>query len=199
MVQCRREQGACQRLRTSHVLQVRPQVRRPLKYRGEAVEEERGSAAVVDPTQTRGGQSLRVLAIDDDAHILDLITSALGTLRGYEVVTASHGAEGLELFHRLRPDCVIVDVQMPVMNGFQFLRAIRGDPASAHVPVIILSVRNEEAYQRTAAYSGVDEYMPKPFKLSALCATIERVTQITPEERVRRQQRLADEVEGGAG
>src|SRR5260221_164916 len=122
-----------------------------------------------------------------------------GTLLGYEVVTASHGAEGLELFHRLRPDCVIVDVQMPVMNGFQFLRAIRGDPASAHVPVIILSVRNEEVYQRTAAYSGVDEYMPKPFKLSALCATIERVTQITPEERVRRQQRLADEVEGGAG
>ena len=164
------------------------------------MENERGSAAVANPAQSRRGQSLRVLAIDDDAQILDLISSALGTLRGYEVVTASHGAEGLELFHRLRPDCVIVDVQMPVMNGFQFLRAIRGDPASANVPVIILSVRNEEAYQQTAAYSGVDEYMPKPFKLSVLCATIERVTQITPEERILRQQQLADEAEGdGAG
>jgi DNA-binding response OmpR family regulator len=157
--------------------------------------------AAVAPQDRENGERapLRVLVIDDDAKILDLIKNALGTKRGYEVVTASHGVEGLDQFYRQPPDCVIVDVQMPKLNGFQFLRAIRGDPTSSDVPVIVMSIHDEEAYQRTAAYSGVDEYLPKPFKLSVLYETIERVLRITAEERARRQQRLAGEGTGDGG
>lgn len=135
----------------------------------------------------------RVLAIDDDASILDLIQHALTPQRGYQVTTATNGEQGLELYRRERPDCIIVDVYMPVMDGFKFLRAIRGDGASAHAPVIILSALADGPHELTGALSGVDEYMAKPFKPSALCSAIERVIQITPEERERRLERLAAE------
>src|SRR5262249_20817842 len=129
--------------------------------------------------------------IDDDERILDLIRHALSPERGYEVTTANDGRRGLELFERDRPDCVIVDVYMPVMDGFQFLRALRGDAAATHTPVIILSALADEPPELTGASSGVDEYVPKPFKPSALCASIDRVMRITPEERERRLERLA--------
>ncbi len=173
--------------------------------RGVAVDDERASAERAPATiadDTRNDDTtrpVRVLAMDDDQSIRELFIHALGSMQGYEVVIAADGAEGLQLFYRLRPDCVILDVQMPMMNGFQVLRAIRGDPASANVPVIILSVRAEEAYQRTGAYSGVDEYLPKPFKLNDLRESIARVLRITAEERERRMQRLADAVDGVDG
>jgi two-component system alkaline phosphatase synthesis response regulator PhoP len=132
-----------------------------------------------------------VLAIDDDPTILEVIAHALGTLRGYEVRTAETGAKGLELYHQEPADCVIVDVKMPEMDGFQFLRALRGDPASAQTPVIVLSALTAEPYPETGWLSGADEYMQKPFKPSALCAMVERVLQITPEERAERAKRFA--------
>lgn len=141
---------------------------------------------------------IRVLAIDDEADILDLITCALPRERGYEVCTAGDGAEGLEVYYRERPDCVIVDVAMPKMTGFQFLRALRGDSETAQTPVIILSALDTDAHHETGTLSGVDEYLQKPFKVTQLQATIHRVIGIVAEERARRAQELAREVVGGA-
>jgi DNA-binding response OmpR family regulator len=99
--------------------------------------------------------------------------------------------EGLERFNSEQPDCVIVDVKMPRMDGYQVVRCIRGDLASAHTPLIILSAMNEADDKLTGVLSGVDEYLAKPFKPSVLCATLERVMQITPEQREQRLTRLA--------
>ena len=134
----------------------------------------------------------RVLVIDDDPTILELIRHALGRIDRYEVVTAVNGADGLQSYFDAQPDCVIVDIGMPVMDGFQFVRAIRGHSVSANTPIIVLSALTDDAHQATGALSGVDEYVAKPFKVSVLCAALERALQITPEERERRIQELAE-------
>jgi two-component system alkaline phosphatase synthesis response regulator PhoP len=133
----------------------------------------------------------RVLVIDDDPTLLELMAHALGKMPGYVVFTAVNGADGLARYFEQRPDCVIVDVVMPVMDGYQFLRALRGDRSSAQTPVIILSGKADRPHQETGELSGTDEYMVKPFKPSELCAVIERVMRITPEQRERRLRELA--------
>jgi DNA-binding response OmpR family regulator len=134
----------------------------------------------------------KVLVIDDDRRIVELIRHTVTLLGKYDVLVAYDGVQGLERFQSERPDCVIVDVMMPRMDGFQVVRAIRGDSESAHTPLIILSALSEDVDRQTGEYSGVDEYMTKPFRLSTLCSTLERVMQITPEERERRIEALAE-------
>lgn len=133
----------------------------------------------------------KVLVIDDNPTIVELIRHAVRMQGKYDVVVAYDGEQGLEQFYSERPDCVIVDVRMPNLDGYQVVRCIRGDSESANTPLIILSAMIEEDDQMTGLLSGVDEYLAKPFKPSVLCATLERVMQITPEERERRLVQLA--------
>ncbi len=133
----------------------------------------------------------KVLVIDDNPTIVELIRHAVNMQGKYSVVVAYDGVQGLERFNAEHPDCVIVDVRMPRMDGYQVVRCIRGDSMSAHTPLIILSAMSEDDDQLTGLLSGVDEYLAKPFKPSVLCATLERVMQITPEERTNRIERLA--------
>ncbi len=137
------------------------------------------------------GVQKKVLVIDDNPTIVELIRHAVNMQGKYSVVVAYDGVQGLERFNAERPDCVIVDVRMPRMDGYQVVRCIRGDSMSAHTPLIILSAMIEEDDQLTGLLSGVDEYLAKPFKPSVLCATLERVMQITPEQRTNRIERLA--------
>jgi two-component system alkaline phosphatase synthesis response regulator PhoP len=142
-----------------------------------------------DASQPSGQK--KILVIDDNPTIVELIRHAVNLQGKYSVVVAYDGVQGLERFHAEHPDCVIVDVRMPRMDGYQVVRCIRGDTASAHTPLIILSAMIEEDDQLTGLLSGVDEYLAKPFKPSVLCATLERVMLITPEERTNRIERLA--------
>jgi len=135
----------------------------------------------------------KVLVIDDNPTIVELIRHTVRMQGKYDVVVAYDGVQGLECFYNEHPDCVIVDVRMPRMDGYQVVRCIRGDGASAHTPLIILSAMLEDDEQLTGILSGVDEYLAKPFKPSVLCATLERVMRITPTEREQRIERLAAE------
>lgn len=140
-----------------------------------------------------GTPNKKVLVIDDNPTIVELIRHAVRMQGKYDVVVAYDGVQGLEQFYREQPDCVIVDVKMPKMDGYQVVRCIRGDSdaATAHTPLIILSAMIEEDDQLTGLLSGVDEYLAKPFRPSVLCATLERVMRITPEQREQRLERLA--------
>ena len=133
----------------------------------------------------------KVLVIDDNHTIVELIRHVVVRTGRYDVVVAYDGVEGLEQFYRELPDCVIVDVRMPRMDGYQLVRCIRGDHATAHTPIIILSAMIENDDQMTGMLSGVDEYLAKPFRPSVLCAALERVLQISPEERLQRLEHLA--------
>jgi DNA-binding response OmpR family regulator len=132
----------------------------------------------------------KVLVIDDNPTIVELIKYAVNLQGSYEVVVAYDGVQGLERVYTERPDCVIIDVKMPRMDGYQLIRCLRGDARTANTPLIILSAMTRDEDQMTGLLSGVDEYMTKPFKPSALNATIERVLRLTPTERQQRMDYL---------
>ncbi|GCE13084.1 response regulator transcription factor [Tengunoibacter tsumagoiensis] len=132
----------------------------------------------------------KVLVIDDNPTIVELIKYAVNLQGLYQVVVAYDGVQGLEQVMVEQPDCVIIDVKMPKMDGYQLVRCLRGDPQTAEVPLIILSAMTREEDQMTGLLSGADEYLTKPFKPTALNAAIDRVLSLTPAERQRRTDTL---------
>ena len=132
----------------------------------------------------------KVLVIDDNPTIVELIKYAVNLQGSYEVIVAYDGVQGLEQVYAHHPDCVIIDVKMPRMDVFQQVRCLRGDARTADTPMIILSAMTREEDQLTGLLSGVDEYLTKPFKPSALTAAIERVLRLTPADRQRRMDEL---------
>lgn len=128
----------------------------------------------------------KVLVIDDNPTIVELIKYAVNLQGTYAVSVAYDGVQGLERIDLEQPDCVIIDVKMPRMDGYQLVRCLRGDARTADIPLIILSALARTEDQMTGMLSGVDEYLTKPFKPSALNAAIERVLHLTPIERQRR-------------
>jgi len=105
----------------------------------------------------------KVLAVDNERNILRLIQASLEQA-GYQVITASDGKDALVKIAEAHPDLVVLDVMMPIMNGLETLQAIRANPETRLLPVIMLSgnARDRDLFQ---GYShGADIYLTKPFK-----------------------------------
>ena len=136
---------------------------------------------------------VRVLIVDDDPILSASIVDGLQLLGGYEVLQAQDGAEGLAVFFSERPDCIVADIRMPDINGYQMIRAIRGDPASAHTPIVVLSALVQNTDQVIGTLSGADVYLFKPVDIDVLIQEIERAIHVTPEGRKERLRRLAEE------
>jgi CheY-like chemotaxis protein len=134
----------------------------------------------------------RVLVVDDDPALLTAITRGLGLLGGFAVLTASDGRAGLERFYAERPDCVVVDVRMPGLNGYQFIRVLRGDPETAETPIIIVSALVQDHEQLAGLLTGADAYLIKPAKIADLVEAIERAVLLSPEERLAFSQRVCE-------
>jgi DNA-binding response OmpR family regulator len=132
----------------------------------------------------------KVLVIDDNPTIVELIKYAVNLQSPYQVIVAYDGEQGLKCVYAENPDCVIIDVKMPGMDGYKLVRCLRGDARTVNIPMIILSAMTREEDQMTGLLSGVDEYLTKPFKPSALNAAIERVLRLTPAERQHRMDYL---------
>jgi DNA-binding response OmpR family regulator len=133
----------------------------------------------------------KVLVIDDNPTIVELIKYAVNLQSTYQVIVAYDGAQGLEQIYAEQPDCVIIDVKMPRMDGYQLVRRLREDSRTLNLPLIILSALTRTEDRMAGMLSGVDEYLTKPFKPNALNAAIERVLLVTPAERQRRMDSLA--------
>jgi CheY-like chemotaxis protein len=138
------------------------------------------------------GKSYLILIVDDNDELLKSLSFALRTLGGYRIEVATNGAEGLEKAVELRPDCMVVDVKMPEINGLQLARAMRGDPATADVPLVILSALVQDADRAVGMFAGADQYLTKPSKPQAVIAAIQRAITLTAEERARRLNVLAE-------
>jgi CheY-like chemotaxis protein len=134
--------------------------------------------------QTERPDLKRVLLIDDDPMLLLTLSEGLDLLGGFKVLTAKDGASGLERFFTERPDCVVVDVRMPGLNGYQFVRALRGDPETAQTPVVVLSALVQDREQVAGLLSGADAYLIKPVRLADLVRAIDRAVHLTSEERL---------------
>jgi len=142
---------------------------------------------------THAGSPFRVLVVDDNRELLDAVRFALHALGTYEVETATGGAQGLERAIAQRPDCIVIDVKMPHIDGNQLVRVLRGDPDTAQIPLIILSALVQEEDVLRGRMAGVDEYLTKPFNVEDLVAAIERAVRLTPEERLARLHALLEE------
>jgi two-component system, OmpR family, phosphate regulon response regulator PhoB len=122
-----------------------------------------------------------VLVADDDADIRELVAIRLARA-GYRVETARDGLEAFALAVELRPDLVVLDVSMPVQDGFETSRRLRADPRTSHVPVIFLTARTREADIVTGYQRGGDGYVTKPFEPQEL---LERVDALVGVGRMR--------------
>lgn len=114
--------------------------------------------------------SPRVLVIDDDPDILATVEQILNS-EGYEVISAQNGKEALSVLESHRPDVILLDLMMPVMDGWEFRRRLNGHPA-ANIPVIVVSADRDVA--RKAATINADGYIAKPFDLDALIDVVQR-------------------------
>jgi len=114
-----------------------------------------------------------VLVIDDDADIRDIVSLRLG-VSGYEVREAENGASGLESARGQLPDLILLDIQMPQLNGIDTCKAIREDVLLARIPVILLTAKGHESDVDRGFDAGADDYMVKPFSLVELESRIRR-------------------------
>ncbi len=114
----------------------------------------------------------RVLCVDDDEDILSVVALALRSLGGLEVTVATGGAEALEVLKRQPIDLVLLDVMMPGMDGMETMRAMRDDPATAGIPVVLMTARVQLYDSARRAFPGVHAVISKPFDPVALPARL---------------------------
>jgi pilus assembly protein CpaE len=113
----------------------------------------------------------RILIADDDETIIRLLTITLRN-EGYELIIARDGRAALEMVNRERPDMAILDVMMPEMTGFEVCHALRAQPETATMPVIILSGLSDVNDKVSGIQAGADEYVTKPIDLRELAARV---------------------------
>jgi DNA-binding response OmpR family regulator len=116
----------------------------------------------------------RILVCDDDDLLVDLLRYRLST-RGYQVSAARDGGEALERLAEDKPDAVVLDAMMPVVDGFEVLRRIREQPATANLPVVMLSARKQERDIVGALELGASDFVVKPFIPEELIARLARL------------------------
>jgi DNA-binding response OmpR family regulator len=113
-----------------------------------------------------------VLIADDDRDIADLVTLRLGR-SGYEVLQAFDGQEALDLALERIPDLCVLDVTMPLMDGYEVTRRLRANQATRSIPIILLTARAQEADEEQGLDAGATDYVRKPFSPLALKARVQ--------------------------
>jgi CheY-like chemotaxis protein len=116
--------------------------------------------------------SKRVLVVDDDAAIRDTVADALLD-EGYQVLTAANGRAALEVVARTVPRLILLDMRMPIMDGWEFARAYRELPGP-HAPIVVITAARDAGDR--AAQIEADDYLAKPFDLDDLLAVVSRLT-----------------------
>ena len=112
-----------------------------------------------------------VLIVEDDRNIAELLQMYLEK-EGYAVTIALDGGQGLEKFRAIKPDMVLLDVMMPVMDGWAVCRAIR---AESQTPIIMLTAKSETSDKVQGLRAGADDYITKPFEMREVLARVEAV------------------------
>ncbi len=129
----------------------------------------------------------KVLLIEDDRNISELLQLYLEK-EGYAVTTAPDGRQGLEAFKANAPDLVLLDIMMPVMDGWETCRAIR---AESQVPIIMLTAKSETDDKVLGLKTGADDYITKPFEMKEVLARMEAILRRTGTAKTAKSNRLS--------
>lgn len=121
----------------------------------------------------------RILLIDDEVDILEFVKYNLAR-DGYEVHTASNGAEGLQVALEIKPHLILLDMMMPILDGIETCKAIRRSPVLKNVMVVFLSAISSEETQLQSYNAGADDYINKPIKMNILRSRVQAILKRIP-------------------
>lgn len=132
-------------------------------------------AAVSDQMPARGDAQPRprVLVVEDNGDMRDFLARVL-LMQGYEFLEASDGAEGLHVARTQHPNLILMDISLPVLDGFEATRQLKQDPAMRHIPVIAVTAHARPADEQRALDAGCDGYISKPYSLRDFLTVVEK-------------------------
>ena len=121
----------------------------------------------------------KILVVDDEPDVVEMIKTALESA-AYQVVTAFNGQEGIEKAQKEKPDAIVLDIMMPVKDGFATCRELKGDPACKDIPIVILTAVGEHfANSRYAKSMGLEleaeDYIDKPVDPKILLSRVQKL------------------------
>ena len=117
----------------------------------------------------------RVVCIEDEPEMIDLVRLILGR-RGFDVVGANGGLEGLEVVQREKPDLVLLDLMMPDMDGWEVYQRIKSDEALSDIPVVVVTAKAQSIDKVLGLHiAKVDDYITKPFGPQELLESVEKI------------------------
>jgi CheY-like chemotaxis protein len=126
------------------------------------IETKSGVGRFFNPTETLMNTKKRVLLVEDNEATIDVVGMELNFL-GYEVTIAKDGLQALEMLSGQPPDLIIMDIQLPKMDGFETIRQIRANPASRDIPILAATAKALPGDQEKCLQAGSDGYIAKPF------------------------------------
>ncbi len=127
----------------------------------------------------RNRRHIRILCVEDAEIIRDTLVHLLEAY-GYKVATAKNGKEGIEMALRWRPDLILMDLRMPVMDGYNAMHDIRFNPQTQHIPIFVVSGWSGQSVQDQAKLVGANGYFVKPFDLKQLITAIRIAVAASP-------------------
>ena len=117
----------------------------------------------------------RIVYVEDEEEMIDLVRLILSR-KGYQVIGAIGGQEGLEIIKRIKPDLVLLDLMMPDIEGWDVFQQIRADEATRHIPVIVITAKTKSIDKILGLQiAKVDDYISKPFSPQMLLDSVDRV------------------------
>lgn len=119
----------------------------------------------------KGGKEKTILVVDDSPTEIHALKKILAR-EGYKVEVATDGQQGIESAHSLLPDLILMDVVMPVLNGFQATRKLSKDASTADIPVIIVTTKDQETDKSWAKRQGAVDYLVKPVNAAELVSKV---------------------------
>jgi DNA-binding response OmpR family regulator len=123
-----------------------------------------------------------VLVVDDDPVILKLLEVNF-EMEGFTVLVARDGEEGIEVARADQPDLIVSDIMMPKVSGLELVTALKGDPTTSEIPIILLSAKAQNADVRSGLDAGADDYVTKPFEPLDLVDRVNRLLEARASKR----------------
>jgi two-component system alkaline phosphatase synthesis response regulator PhoP len=116
----------------------------------------------------------KVLVVDDEVYILHILEFSLGA-EGFEVISASNGELAVEKAKQEKPNLIVLDIMMPVLDGYETCRRLKQDPETRDIPVVLLTAKGRDVDKRLGFEVGAVDYVIKPFSPSRLIERIEEI------------------------
>jgi two-component system, OmpR family, response regulator VicR len=121
------------------------------------------------------GENKRVVCVEDEPEMIDLVRLILGR-KGFEVIGANGGIQGLEIIQREKPDLVLLDLMMPDLDGWEVYQQLKGDPELKNIPVVIVTAKAQSIDKVLGLHiAKVDDYITKPFGPQDLLESVEKI------------------------